>query len=134
VPGIDTGDFPQTNLGLDGRWAHGRMLVTGEVILSEFETPDAGDLRTASWFLGGRYKVSPGVWVATRFGQMFANDAKSPAGTDVSWQADVWRAEIAAGWQVTPSLLMKASYAFTHTDDGGDAGEQLLGVGVGWQF
>jgi hypothetical protein len=134
VPGIDRGDFQQTTLGLDGRWAHGRMLVTGEVILSEFETPDAGDLRTASWFVGGRYKVSPGVWLATRFGQTFANDAKSPAGADVPWQADVWRAEIAAGWQVTPSLLLKAGYAFTHTDDGGDSGEQLAGVGVGWQF
>ncbi len=134
VAGIDRADFAQTNLGFDGRWAHGRMLVTGEVILSEFETPDAGDLRTASWFLGGRYKVSPGVWLATRFGQTFANDAKSPAGADVPWQADVWRAEIAAGWRVTPSLLFKASYAFTHTDDGGNSGEQLAGVGVGWQF
>lgn len=134
APGIDRGDFPQTTLGLDGRWSHGRLILTSEVILSEFETPDAGDLRTASWFVGGRWKVSPGVWLATRFGQTLANDAEAPTGNDIPWQPDVWRAELAAGWRVTPSLLLKASYAFTHTDDDAEAGGQLAGVGVGWQF
>ena len=35
---------------------------------------------------------------------------------------------------MTPSLLLKASYAFTRTDDGGEAGEQLAGMGLGLHF
>lgn len=134
VPGIDRGEFPQTALGFDARWAHRDLILTSELVLMEFRTPDAGSLRAASWFLGGRWKVSPGVWLATRFGRTVANEVEASDGTNVPWQPDVWRAELAAGWRVTPSVLLKVGYAFTQTDDGGDAGEQLAGMGVGWRF
>lgn len=134
VPGLDRADLQQTTIGLDVRWAHRDFIVTSEIVLSEFETPAAGDLCAASWYLSGRWKFSEGMWLAARFGQMIANDATAPAGGDVEWQPDVWRAELAAGWRVTSSILLKASYGFTHTDDNAGAGEHLLGAGIGWRF
>ena len=134
VPGFDRGDFKQTTLGLDGRWAHRDFMVTGEIILTEFETPSAGDLRAASWFLGARWKAAPGFWLATRFGQILANEADGPAGSEVPWQPDVWRAELGCGWRITPTVLAKAGYSFTHTDHDDEAGEHLLGTGIGWRF
>lgn len=133
-PGADREDFTQNTLGLDVRWAHHNVIVSGEVVISEFETPTAGDLRTASWFLQTRWKVSPGVWLAARFGWISANDATDPAGNDVSWQPDVWRAEIGGGWRVSPNILFKAGYSFTHSAGDTAAGEQLLGTGIGLRF
>lgn len=132
--GVDQNDLIQNTLGLDVRWAHHQLILSGEIVLSEFETPAAGDLRTASWFVQARWKVSPGFWLSTRFGQVIANDATGATGSDVSWQPDIWRAEIGSGWRITSNLLLKASYSFTHT--GGDdlAGEHLLGTGIGWKF
>ena len=123
-------DFMQNTLGLDVRWAHHALIVSGEVVLSEFETPAAGDLRCASWFLQTRWKVSPGFWLAGRFGQIVADDAIG----DVPWQPDVWRAELGSGWRLTPNLLLKAGYSYTHADGGDDAGNHLLGTGIGWRF
>ena len=65
---------------------------------------------------------------------MLANDANGPAGTDVSWQPDVYRMEVGAGWRVTPGVLLKTTYAFTRTDDDPVAGEHLWGTGIGWRF
>lgn len=132
--GDEPDDFLQQTLGLDARWAHHNLVLSGEVVISEFETPASGDLRAASWFLQARWVVSPGFWLATRFGQTMANDAENPAGDDIAWQPDVWRAEIGAGWRITPDLLLKAGYSFTHTDGDRDAGENLLGTGIGWRF
>lgn len=134
APGVDRGDLHQTALGLDARWAHRDLVVTGELVLSEFETPAAGDLQAASWFLGVRWKTSPGVWLAARFGQLLANEADGPAGSEVPWQPDVWRAELGAGWRLSPDVLLKAGYAFTHTDGDDEAGEHLMGSGIGWRF
>jgi len=132
--GFDQSDLRQTTCGLDARWAHHDWIVTGEIVLTKFETPDAGDLRAASGFIGVRRNILPGLWLAGRLGGTTANDARDPAGTDVSWQSDVWRAELAAGWQATPSLLVKGGYAFTRTIDDAGAGEHVLGLGLGWRY
>jgi hypothetical protein len=132
--GVDRGDFMRNSVGIDARWAHHDLIVSGEVIASEYETPDAGDLRAVSWYLQTRWKASPGVWLAARFGQTLANEADIPGGTDATWQPDVWRAEIGAGWRVSPDVLIKAGYSFTHADGDPEAGEHLLGTGIGWRF
>ena len=134
VSGVDRDDLAQSTVGLDARWSHHDLIVSGEVVLSEFETPAAGDLRTASWFLQARWKTAPGVWLAARFGQIIANQATGVTGGDVAWQPDVWRTEIGGGWRITPNLLLKAGYGFTHTAGDAVAGEHLLGSGVGWRF
>jgi hypothetical protein len=134
VPGVNRDDLMQNTLGLDVRWAHHDFIVSGEVVLSEFETPAAGDLRTAAWFLQARWKAAPGFWLAARFGQIFANDATGVDGHDVPWQPDVWRAELGAGWRINPNLLLKAGYSYTHTDGNTGAGNHLFGMGMGWQF
>ena len=130
TPGVDRSDLPQTNLGLDLRWAHRDLIVTGELIGAEFETPAAGDLRALSGFVGARWKFAPGLWLASRAGGLIANDADNGA----EWQAGVLRAEVAAGWWATPELLVKAGYAYTHTDDDGSAANHLFGLGFGWRF
>jgi hypothetical protein len=132
--GADRDDLTQTSLGLDARWARHDWIISGEVVLTEFETMSSGDLEAASWFVQARYKVSPGVWLAARLGQIFANDAVGPGGADFAWQSDVLRAELAAGWRIRPELLLKAGYTYTHTDDDPIAGEHLWGTGLGWRF
>lgn len=132
--GVDRDDLIQTSLGLDVRWARHDWIVSGEVVLTEFETAGSGDLQAASWFVQARYKVSPGVWLAARVGQMLANDAVGPGGAAFAWQSDVWRAEIGGGWRIRPNVLLKAGYTFTHTEDDPVAGEHLWGTGIGWRF
>lgn len=132
--GVDRDDLVQNSLGFDARWARHDWILSGEMVLTQFETMSSGDLEAASWYLQARYKVRPGVWLAARIGQLIANDAVGPGGTDFAWQSDVWRAEIGGGWRIRPELLLKAGYTYTHTDDDPFAGEHLWGTGIGWKF
>ena len=130
VSGVNRSDCIQNTLGLDLRWAHHNLIVSSEIIFSEFETPTAGDLRTASGFLQARWKVSPGFWLASRVGRIVANETDD----HLPWQPAVWRAELGTGWRLTPNLLLKTGYSYTHADGDGDAGNHLLGTGLGWRF
>ncbi len=130
LSGVDRDDLIQSSLGLDARWAHHCLILSGEAVLTEFETPAAGDLRAASWYLQARWKVSPGFWLATRIGQTIANETDG----DLAWQPDIFRAEIGTGWRITPNLLLKAGYTLTTVHDDGTGYNHLLGTGIGWQF
>jgi hypothetical protein len=133
-PGVDRGNLMQNTLGFDVRWSHHNLILSGEAVFSEFETPATGDLRTVAWFVQARWKAAPGFWLAARFGRIFADDATGAGDLYVPWQPDVWRAELGAGWRINPHLLVKADYSYTHADGDPGAGNHLFGAGFGWQF
>ena len=138
-PGVDErDDLLQSALGVDVRWARHNWILSGEWIAGEFESADAGDLQSMGWFGQARWKVAPGLWLATRAGLMTFDDARGPDGHGVEWSPDVWRLEASAGWRLTPQLLVKASYSFTgsRSDNNFASGPDghLFGLGLGWRL
>ena len=81
--GTNRRDLAQTTVGLDARWALRDWIVTSEIIGTEYQTLEAGDLRTLGWFLGTRYKAAPGVWIAGRIGQLLSNEITAPTGDSI---------------------------------------------------
>lgn len=134
-PGFDRGDLAHTAIGLDLRYSAGDWIFSGEVIGSEFETLDAGDLRSLSYHVQARYKVHPGFWIAARIGQTLNNDARGPAGESVEWSPDLLRSELAAGYRITADTLVKAHYANTVSTSNLDGpGEHIFGLGISYRF
>lgn len=132
--GVDRGDLPYTILGLDARWAHRNWVLSAEAVGAQYETLEAGDLRTLSYSLQARWKVSPGIWIAGRFGQTFNNEARGPGGEAVEFSPDIQRVGVAVGWRVTPELLVKAEYNFTHLEDSRVSEQNLFGLGANYRF
>ncbi len=133
--GLDRGDLPNTIFGLDARWAHGDFIISGEILYSQFERLQGEDLESLSWYLQARWKASPGFWLATRLGQTMNNEVRGPAGASIPWSPDLFRTEVAAGWRVTPDVLLKAQYSYTESSGGlAGPGENLFGFGGGWRF
>ncbi len=133
--GMDRGDLTHSLVGFDARWAHRDLILSAEVIAIEYETLEVGDLRSLSWYLQARWKAAPGIWLGGRFGQILNDEADVPGGRSEEWTPDIWRAEVSLGWRVTPDILVKGQYAFTHTDGGVPGpGEHLAGMGIGWRF
>ena len=128
--GRNRDDFNQTTLGADLRWAHRDWIITAEIIASEYETLAAGDLRSVAWYLGARWKVAPGFWLAARAGHLSGDDVRAPSGAMVPWTPEVWRGELAAGWRLNERALLKAQYSYTDSDDSA-AGDHLFGMALG---
>lgn len=132
---VDRGDFQHTMVGLDARYALGAWILSGEIIHSIYDIPGSDDLASFNYYLQARYKAAPGLWLAARFGQTINNNIATPSGEEVEWSPDLWRAEGAVGYRITPDLLLKGQYTFTHTSGRFiGPGEQALGMGVGWRF
>ncbi len=128
--GLDRGDLPNTKIGFDARWAHGDFIFSGEVIYSSYETLQTDDLESLSWYLQSRWKAAPGIWLAARLGQTINNEVNG-----LEWSPDLFRAELAAGWRITPDLLLKAQYSHTTTHSDLDGpGRHLFGCGLGFRF
>jgi hypothetical protein len=128
-PGEGRDDFMQTVLGTDARWAWRQFQVSGEVIAARFETPFAGDLDVLSYYVEGRWKVSPALFVAARWGQQFFSDLAGRG-----WDRDALRAEVGVGVKITPDILFKAQYSHTHESGGGAQGENAVGVGFAVRY
>jgi hypothetical protein len=128
-PGEGRDDFMQTVLGADARWAWRRFQISGEVIAARFETPFTGDLDVLSYYVEGRWKVNPALWLAARWGQQFFSDLAGRG-----WDRDALRAEIALGVKLTPDVLLKAQYSHTHESGGGAQGENAIGFGFAMRY
>ena len=122
-------DSPETVLGVDARWAWRQFQLWGEVIGARFETPYIGDLDVLSYYVEGRWKVNPSLWLGARWGQQFFSELEGR-----SWDREAWRAELALGVKVTPNILLKAQYSHTHETGGGVQGENAVGVGFAVRF
>lgn len=133
--GTDRGDLPHTMFGVDARWARGDVIFSGEAIFNRYERLSGEDLESLSWYLQARWKAAPGFWLATRLGQTLNNEVSGLSGERLPWSPDLLRAELAAGWRVTPDLLLKTQYSYTKSSGGLEGpGSNLFGFGVGWRF
>ena len=133
-PGLDRGDFDQTLIGLDMRWAHGRWLVSGEAFLTSYDRPGE-DLEALSYYLQAQYKISPGLSAGLRFGQTLTNDVPVPSGGEAPWSPDLYRTELAIAWRITPELLFQAQYSYTKvTNDFTSPASGLFGTSISWKF
>ncbi|MDQ8191332.1 hypothetical protein [Roseibacillus persicicus] len=134
APGISRDDFYQTLIGLDARWAHHDWILSGEAFYANYNALGE-DLQSFSYYLQARYKAAPGFWLAGRFGQTFSNEVTVPSGSEEPWSPDLLRAELAAGWRITPDLLLKGQYAYTLvTNNLSYPNKNLFALSLGYRF
>ena len=65
----DIDDFDQLTIGGDLAWARGHFQLWTEIIYSSFEVPNIGQVETIAYYLEAKYKWSPRVYTAVRWGQ-----------------------------------------------------------------
>ena len=132
--GVSRGDLSYRTAGLDVRWAHRNLIISGELLYSAYDTLEVGTLESLNWYLQARWKISPRFSLAARVGQTLNNDA-NVAGTDTPWSPDLLRAELGFGWRIQPDLLFKAQYTYTKATGGLEGPAQdLFGAGISWRF
>jgi hypothetical protein len=108
----------QTAFGADVEYSRDYWIVRGELIWNQWQVPTlSSTLDATSMFVEGRYKISPGVFVATRADRLgFSNLASSFAIR--TWDAPVTRVETGVGYYIRRNLLAKGSYQHNWRDGG----------------
>ncbi|HET9467431.1 MAG TPA: hypothetical protein VFO48_03425 [Vicinamibacterales bacterium] len=108
----------QQALGVDAEYSRDHWLVRGELIWNRWQVPTlTRALDATSVFVEGRYKVSPGFFVASRIDRLGFSDLTSSSGTR-TWDAPVTRLETGVGYYIRRNLIAKGSYQHNWRDGG----------------
>jgi hypothetical protein len=109
----------QQALGLDVEYSRDHWLLRSEIIWNQWQVPTlAQPLEATSAFLEGRYKVSPGIFVAGRIDRLgFAQLASASLGTR-AWDAPITRLESGVGYYLRRNLMLKGTYQHNWRDGG----------------
>jgi hypothetical protein len=108
----------QTALGVDVEYSRDHWMIRGEGIWNRWQVPTLSrTLDATSVFVEGRYKLSPGVFVAGRIDRLGFSDLASSVESR-TWDAPVTRLETGAGIYLRRNLLAKGSYQHNWRDGG----------------
>ena len=109
----------QHALGLDVDYARDHWLMRGELIWNRWQVPTLSrTLDATSGFIEGRYKVSAGLFVATRIDRLGFNELPSSFGLR-TWDAPVTRVEAGVGYYLRRNLIAKGTYQHNWRDGTG---------------
>jgi hypothetical protein len=114
-----TAHSTQQALGFDAEMSRDHWMVAGEFIWNRWQVPTiAPTLDATSGFVEGRYKVSPGFFVASRIDHLGFNELTSSSLGTRTWDAPVTRLESGAGYYIRRNLLAKGTYQYNWRDGG----------------
>lgn len=123
----------QRALGTDLEFSRGHWLVRGEAIRNAWGIPalaspalDAPLGMTAA-FIEARYRLRPGLYVASRLDRLAFAKVRGTAGT-TTWDANVSRVEAGGGYSVTRHVMVKAAYQYDQRDGGRVHRKHLVAV------
>lgn len=141
-PGRDTGDFRETVVGVDGRFARRHLELWGELFLARFEVPFARpdlssrtlDADTLAYYLEARYKLTPRVFAGLRWNQQMFGSVETLRGLEHPWDRDAWRVDGALGYRFDRHLQAKLQYSYTRQVGDLQQGEQLVAAQVSVRF
>ena len=120
------GEFDQTTIGFDARWAYRNWQVWAEVIGARFEVPNIGNADTYSYFIEAMYKFTPKLYGAARWNQQFFSNVPDGAGGQIHWDRNASRIEAVVGYRFTRHLQVKLQYGFTEQEGDLEQGQQLI--------
>lgn len=123
LPVPQPGPWRQQALGLDLEWSAGRVIVRGEAVFSRWRLPAVeatlieDPLGSLGMFLEARFKLAPGVYLASRVERLDMSGLQTVLGPR-EWDARVARFELGGGWSPARRVLLKASWQHNSRDGG----------------
>jgi hypothetical protein len=131
--GRNIGDFREKVLAQDISFAWHHLQLWAEVYETRFEVPRVGNADTLAYYVEGKYKITPQLFVALRWNQQLFDTV--PDGKEqVQWGNDVWRVDTALGYRFTNYLQGKLQYSFTGVRGDASIGQQLLAAQLTLKF
>lgn len=113
-PGTRLGDPRQIVFALDVSYAYRQLQLWAELFVCRFQVPRVGDADTLAYFVEGKYKLTPQLFVALRWNQQFYGTIPDGAGFRTPWGRDLRRLDAAVGYRFTAHTQAKVQYSVQH--------------------
>lgn len=124
-PGQGMNHFKQFVLGQDIAFAWHHWQLWAECFETRFEVPRAGNADALGWYVEAKYKFSTRFFAALRWNQLVYGSVAGPDGAPAKWGGDLWRADIALGFRITPHSQLKLQLSVPQPGRGEAAGGNM---------
>ena len=116
APGQDVTEFYQTLGMVDFAFATGHLELVAEGAWNTWQTPTVGDLDVTTGYVEMKYSLPFGAFAAGRIDGMRFSEIEDSNGVSHSWDSNVARWEIGAGYRVDKNILTKLVYQHTNLE------------------
>jgi hypothetical protein len=111
-------DYHQKLAMADLELQGGHLELRGEGATGAWETPTVGDLTFLSGYAELKYAFACGAFLASRYDAMQFGDITDSAGLRHSWDSNVSRYELGAGYRFNRDVVAKLVHQHTRIDAG----------------
>jgi hypothetical protein len=115
--GHDVNDYHQRLIMADVEYTRSRIELRAEAAANRWETPFTGNLDLQGGYVEGKLGFDFGGYLAGRYEVLRFSDLEDASGESWTWDADVMRYELGAGYRVTRGILCKAVYQWSVQDE-----------------
>lgn len=109
-------EYRQFVLGQDISYARGHLQLWAEAFEARFEVPRLGNADVFTYYMEGKYKITPQLFAALRWNQEFFFSGRDPSGQAVAKPHDVSRVDVALGYRFTAHSQLKLQYSVARGD------------------
>lgn len=110
------GDYQHIVLAQDIGFAWHHVQVWAEFFESRFTVPGVGDADIFSYYVEGRYKLTPQFAFAARWNEQHFGRLDEPGRGPVRWGANVRRLDLGPAYRFTPHVQLKLQYSVQHEE------------------
>lgn len=104
------GHYTEQVVGGDVSYAWHHWQFWGEVFATRYEVPGIGNLDLFAYYLEGKYKITPQLYAALRWNQMFYGSVRDEDGGRRQPSPDKWQVDAALGYRLTAHTQVKVQY------------------------
>jgi hypothetical protein len=115
APSIGRAHYRENVVGGDISYAWHHLQVWAEAYAARFVIPRVGDADVFSYYVEARYKFTPELSGAVRWGQQTYGTIATSRGA-AHWDHDVWRIDFAPMWRLSAHAQVKVQYSIFRTD------------------
>ncbi|HEX5032207.1 MAG TPA: hypothetical protein VFX78_12215 [Candidatus Eisenbacteria bacterium] len=133
APGKTVDGFYQTLGMVDFEFATGYFELRSEGAWNTWQTPTVGDLGVTTGYVEMKYHLPFGAYAAGRLDGIRFSEIEDSNGVKHSWDSNVARWELGAGYRVDRNILMKLVYQHT-TMEGRDIKPSLFAAQGSFTF
>ncbi len=123
--GHGIGDYREIVIGQDLSFAWHHFQLWAEVFESRYEVPNVGNADTLSYYIEGKYKITPQFYAALRWNQQLFGTVPDED-EQLKWGNDTLRVDAVLGYRFTNYIQVKVQYSFTHQDAPEQEGAHLV--------
>lgn len=114
--GQNVNNFYQTLGMVDFEFATGHLELRAEGAWNTWQTPTVGDLEVTTGYVEMKYSLPFGAFGAGRLDGMRFSEIEDSSGEKHSWDSNISRWEIGAGYRIDRNILTKLVYQHTNLE------------------